>query len=517
MPDVPNLDIRPDHWRIVSDILRKHVPQYAVWAFGSRAKWTAKQYSDLDLAVITDKPLSLEVSASLADDFSESDLPWKVDVVDWATTSESFRKIIERDKVVVQKPVMASEWERVSLDELYEFSSGLSKPRSEFGSGYPFLSFKDVFHNSAVPKQLTELVNSTEQERIRCSVSRGDVFLTRTSETMDELGMSSVALADIANATFNGFTKRLRPKHPKRVAPEFARYYFRCPAFRSEVDAMSSMSTRASLNNEMLARLTIVLPPFDEQEDIGQTLGTLDDRIDNLRQTNATLEAIATALFKSWFVDFDGVPPEDMQESELGLIPKGWRVGTLVDLCEVNTAKWTDKNHPPTVGYIDLSGVSSNRIEAITEYAFDEAPSRARMHLREGDTIVGMVRPGNRAFAYIHVPDASLTGSTGFAVLSPKRPHYASFIYLAVTRDEAIERLANLADGAAYPAVRPNVVAETPCVIAPDEVIAKFSAVTKPMLERIEPNSQQAATLAAVRDTLLPRLISGRLRIKAAA
>ncbi|HNC53600.1 MAG TPA: restriction endonuclease subunit S, partial [Accumulibacter sp.] len=293
MPDVPNLDIRPDHWRIVSDILRKHVPQYAVWAFGSRAKWTAKQYSDLDLAVITDKPLPLEVSASLTDDFSESDLPWKVDVVDWATTSESFRKIIERDKVVVQKPVMASEWERVSLDELYEFSSGLSKPRSEFGSGYPFLSFKDVFHNSAVPKQLTELVNSTEQERIRCSVSRGDVFLTRTSETMDELGMSSVALADIANATFNGFTKRLRPKHPKRVAPEFARYYFRCPAFRSEVDAMSSMSTRASLNNEMLARLTIVLPPFDEQEDIGQTLGTLDDRIDNLRQTNATLEAIA--------------------------------------------------------------------------------------------------------------------------------------------------------------------------------------------------------------------------------
>lgn len=203
-----------------------------------------------------------------------------------------------------------------------------------------------------------------------------------------------------------------------------------------------------------------------------------------------------------------------MQQSELGLIPKGWRVGTLADLCELNAAKWTDKKHPPTVRYIDLRGVSSNRIEAITEYAFDEAPSRARMHLREGDTIVGTVRPGNRAFAYIHVPDASLTGSTGFAVLSPKKPHYASFVYLAVTRDEAIERLANLADGAAYPAVRSNVVAETPCVIAPNEVIAEFSAVTKPMLERIEQNSQQAAPLAALRDTLLPRLISGRLRAR---
>ena len=102
MPDTPLIDIRPDHWDIVRNILLKHVPQYEVWAFGSRAKWKAKPYSDLDLAIITDKPLTLDVSASLSDDFSESDLPWRVDVVDWATTSESFRKIIERDKVVVQ-------------------------------------------------------------------------------------------------------------------------------------------------------------------------------------------------------------------------------------------------------------------------------------------------------------------------------------------------------------------------------------------------------------------------------
>lgn len=105
----PAIDIRPDHWQIVRNILRRHVPQYAVWAFGSRAKWAAKPYSDLDLAVITDKPLPLSVSAALADDFSESDLPWKVDVVDWAATSESFREVIERHKVVVQEPQQHSE------------------------------------------------------------------------------------------------------------------------------------------------------------------------------------------------------------------------------------------------------------------------------------------------------------------------------------------------------------------------------------------------------------------------
>ena len=99
----PAIDIRPDLWVIVRDILDKHVPQCEVWAFGSRAKWKAKQYSDLDLAVITKEPMSFNLSGALTDDFAESDLPFKVDVVDWASTSVSFRKIIEQDKVVVQQ------------------------------------------------------------------------------------------------------------------------------------------------------------------------------------------------------------------------------------------------------------------------------------------------------------------------------------------------------------------------------------------------------------------------------
>lgn len=99
---LPNIDISPAEWEIVRAILHRHVPDCAAWAFGSRAKWTAKPYSDLDLAIIADRPLDLGVSAALTDDFAESDLPFKVDVVDWATTSEAFRKIIERDKVVVQ-------------------------------------------------------------------------------------------------------------------------------------------------------------------------------------------------------------------------------------------------------------------------------------------------------------------------------------------------------------------------------------------------------------------------------
>lgn len=104
MPDeAPPIDIGVAHWAMVREILAEHVPRFEVWAFGSRARGNAKPYSDLDLAIITDRPLPIEIDARLADAFAESDLPWKVDVLDWATTQESFRRIIERDRVVVQR------------------------------------------------------------------------------------------------------------------------------------------------------------------------------------------------------------------------------------------------------------------------------------------------------------------------------------------------------------------------------------------------------------------------------
>jgi type I restriction enzyme S subunit len=128
-----------------------------------------------------------------------------------------------------------SEWKNIPIGELYEIRSGLSKPSSDFGTGYPFLSFKDVFYNTFVPEKLTQLVRSTPKERESCSIKRGDVFLTRTSETQNELGMSCVALKDYENATFNGFTKRLRPKQKTEISPEYAGYFFVVLSFVREL------------------------------------------------------------------------------------------------------------------------------------------------------------------------------------------------------------------------------------------------------------------------------------------
>ena len=105
----PSIDIKPGELEIVRGILDRHVPSREVWAFGSRVRGTAKAFSDLDLAILGSQPLALSVLAELADDFSKSDLPFKVDVVDWATTGERFRRVIEADRIVLQQPARAEE------------------------------------------------------------------------------------------------------------------------------------------------------------------------------------------------------------------------------------------------------------------------------------------------------------------------------------------------------------------------------------------------------------------------
>jgi len=205
--------------------------------------------------------------------------------------------------------------------------------------------------------------------------------------------------------------------------------------------------------------------------------------------------------------------PDSFEESELGLVPRGWRVGTLADLSVLNPESWTAKNHPDTVAYIDLANAKDNEIAAVTDFAFDDAPSRARRVLRTGDTIVGTVRPGNRSFAFIHEPASNLTASTGFAVLRPSVVANTEFVYLAVTQDNSIEHLAHVADGGAYPAVRPDVVSGLQCIVADKLVLDTFHDVAASLLAKVAKNQSQAQTLATLRDTLLPRMISGQLRL----
>jgi type I restriction enzyme S subunit len=102
MVDQPLIDISPENWRIVRDILQRYVPDREVWAFGSRAKWTAKEFSDLDIAIIGDTPLSIALTADMREAFQESALQFKVDIVDWANITPSFQQVIQAAKIQIQ-------------------------------------------------------------------------------------------------------------------------------------------------------------------------------------------------------------------------------------------------------------------------------------------------------------------------------------------------------------------------------------------------------------------------------
>ncbi len=319
---------------------------------------------------------------------------------------------------------------------------------------------------------------------------------------------------------------------PKRDAEaDFVYYASRFPEFRLyAISRMEGTSGRQRVSHHSIADFEF---PYIDPEDrvaIGRMLRSLDDRIDHNRALAANLEAIARRLFKSWFVNFDPVCvklagekpvgladdlavlfPDRFVDSELGESPERWKRGTLGDVCELNPETWSTKKHPEILEYIDLSNVKSGCIEDATSYLWDESPSRARRVLRCGDTIVGTVRPGNRSFALIATD--GLTGSTGFAVLRPSHSYHREYLYLAATSDDAIDRLAHLADGAAYPAVRPDVVTGAEVVLPNDEIMRQFSVITCPMFDQIAVCQSESSVLSSLRDLLLPRLISGKLRV----
>ena len=129
----PGVDLRPDHWAIVCSILRQHGPDREVLAFGSRATWTAKDYSDLDLAIMGDEPLTRDATSALAEGFGESNLPFKVDVVDWAKIDDIFRNIVRRDGVAVQVPRVTVQGRPVQRADRYQPAGSRLKKLASYG------------------------------------------------------------------------------------------------------------------------------------------------------------------------------------------------------------------------------------------------------------------------------------------------------------------------------------------------------------------------------------------------
>ena len=386
------------------------------------------------------------------------------------------------------------EWKEYKLGDIYEVHNGLSKGGKFFGSGYPFLSFSTIFNNWFIPAELSNLVQSTDKEQESYSIKEGDVFITRTSETADELGMSCVALKDYPKATYNGFCKRMRQyNHNIEVLPKYIGYYLRNPNFRLYFQAFSgSMSTRASLTNEALLGLTVKLPPLPTQQKIAAILSSLDDKIELNNKINTNLEQQAQALFDEMFKDYEkDILLGDVIETTSGGTPS-----------RKNMAFYTNGNNC----WVKSKELESRFIidteEKITDDAINNSAAKL---LPENSVLIAMYGATVGAYGIISKP---MTCNQAICALLPNENY--PYTYLFMFAKNVTQELENLAIGSAQQNIS-QVLIKKLKVHSDTNKIKEFHSSTHALFEQMLLIRQENKTLSELRDSLLPKLMNGEI------
>ena len=319
---------------------------------------------------------------------------------------------------------MASEWKALKIGEVFDLVCGYAFKSSDFrDEGVPVIKIKNVKADGVVLDDL-DFVDAKFLDLRKDKIVRdGDILITMSGNRFD--GSKGTWVGKVAQYrgtnTFllNQRVGILRPKRASEVEQRACTYFLASEANQHLFIAIATSSGgQANLSPGQILGAELILPPLEEQRAIAHILGTLDDKIELNRKRNETLEAMARALFQSWFVDFDPVRakaamrrehprwtdaevcraalptlapeiaalfPDSFENSALGDIPKGWRVGSLSDVAFLNPESWSRTTKPEIIRYIDLANTKWGRIEAITVYSKEDAPSRAQRVLRCGE------------------------------------------------------------------------------------------------------------------------------------
>lgn len=395
-----------------------------------------------------------------------------------------------------------SNWQIVKLGELYSVHNGLSKGRQFFGTGYPFLTFSNVFNNWFLPNELDSLVQTTDKEREACSIKYGDVFITRTSETMNELGMSSVALKDYPDATYNGFTKRLRPFTDK-VLPNYIGYYLRSPKFRGKFMAFSSMTTRASLANDNLLNMEIELPPMDVQKKIATVLSRYDSLIDNYQKQIKLLEEAAQRLYKEWFVNLR-FPGHENTKIVDG-VPEGWEKKKLGDIADVlmGQSPKSEFYNSEQKGLPFHQGVGSYGTRFVNDVVYTTSFTR----IAEANSLLFSVRaPVGR----LNISKNKIVIGRGLAAMKHKNGMQSFLFYMLKERFFKDNIIGN---GSIFASISKNELLNLRFIIPANSIIYKYERFASDIDAKIQKLDFQLRLLTESRDRLLPKLLSGEIEV----
>ena len=267
------------------------------------------------------------------------------------------------------------------------------------------------------------------------------------------------------------------------------------------------------------------VPPLAKQKAIAAVLGALDDKIELNRRMNTTLEAMARALFQSWFVDFDpvrakldgrqptGLDPATFQDSPIGPIPHEWNAGTLGDIGTNSRRSIKPNQIAPSTPYIALEHMP-RRCIALGDWDGSADVASGKSAFKKGEILFGKLRP------YFHkVGVAPFDGvcSTDILVLSPKSPEWFGLLLGHASSDALIQFTDLASTGTKMPRTNWSDISSFKVALPPNPIAAAFTKIIQPMLERIVANIHQSRTLATLRDALLPKLLGGELTIKQTA
>lgn len=418
---------------------------------------------------------------------------------------------------------------KYALSSLYDMASGISSTKEQAGHGSPFVSFSTVFNNYFLPDELPDLMETSKKEQEVYSIKKGDILITRTSETIDELAMSCVATKDYPCATYSGFTKRLRPKTEGIAYYKYMAFYLRSAWFRKAVTNNAFMTLRASFNEDIFSFLNVYLPDYDVQVRIGDFLYSIEQKISVNKRICAELESLAKTIYDYWFTQFDfpeaaGKPYRssggamEWNEQFKRDIPKGWIVAPLSQYLSCNKHSVRKKDKLESICYLDTGSLTDNAMDSVECYeSISVAPVRAQRIVHQNDILYSTVRPIQRHYGIIKHPAKNMVASSGFACLSSKADSkYNDLFYLFITAPQNTKKLCAIADSSvsAYPSINPSDILDLQIALPKhlDEIDELVSTLSSLLYAKAH-WQDEIRQLLSLRDWLLPMLMNGQATV----
>ncbi len=422
---------------------------------------------------------------------------------------------------------------KYAFADLYAMASGISTTKEQAGHGRPFVSFSTVFNNYFLPDTLPDLMDTSLKEQETYSIKKGDILVTRTSETIDELAMSCVAIKDYPCATYSGFTKRLRPITTGVAYDKYLAFYLRGYLFRKAVTNNAFMTLRASFNEDIFSFLYLYLPEYQEQVKIGDMLYNMEQKIQLNKQICSELEAMAKTLYDYWFVQFDfpdenGKPYRNSggemvwNEQLKREVPRGWIVQSLSHgISGVNTGlnprdnfvlgdgdiQYITVKNLTTSGIIDFSGC-----DTVNETARNIIHARSDISI--GDILFASIAPLGRCYLIQSKPQKWDINESVFSIRANADAFTPEFLYMYFMSDTFIKSATSSSTGSIFKGIRINTLLDIITIFPPKNIIDIFSKKIQKILALKERKAIENQELTKLRDWLLPMLMNGQARVK---